>query len=84
MSRKKPTNTVLLMVENLVVARFEPKESEEGKTTPAMRQASKFLAEVWHDEDHELHEDLHAQRVDLVNAEIKKPGMKTKTVFSID
>lgn len=79
--RKTPSNIVLLMVGESVVGRFEPTLTDEGKTTPAMRLANKFLASVWENEEHELHEALVEGKVMKLSGEPEVAAPKQRVSF---
>ena len=87
-SRKPASNVVLLLVSQSVVGRFEPRESDGGRLTPAARRADRFLKEVAADETHELYASLMAGEVEVMN--VPKPQRarfetetKVETVLTI-
>lgn len=77
------TNSVLILLGDKIVQRFEPTEKEDGTVTAAGTLAKQYLMQVFQDESHELHEALASKQLEMVNSQVETivPKTKTKVTF---
>jgi hypothetical protein len=81
-TKSSASNSVLLLLGDRIVARFEAKETE-GKTTPAMTQAKAFLSAIMEDSQHELYAPLMAGELERVNSHVKAVALNSKPVLDL-
>lgn len=75
--KRAAQNSVIFWNGSQVIATFNPKTNDKGKTTPAAIQAKEFRDEILNDEEHPLHEILKSDGFWSMNGhpELIKPKM---------